>query len=351
MTEVEKLLSSCISEIDAADTAEQLEGVKVAFLGKKGKITETLRSLKDVPDERKRLIGAEVNAAKKEVSNRINLKLAALKAEEMEKRLLSEFADVNMPARARPHGCIHPLTKVSEEIADILSGYGFAFADGPEIESEYYNFTALNIPEHHPARTMHDTFYLDYQANEEGKKLLRTHTSPVQIRSMLTSNKPPFRYFSIGAVYRSDDDATHTPMFHQIEGLMVGSDMSFAHLKYFMSDFLKKFFNAPRITLRLRPSFFPFTEPSAEVDINYEVINGQIIFGSGNKWMEVAGGGVVHPNVLKAGNIDSTKYQGIAFGFGLERLASLKYGIPDLREYFESDFRWRNVFGFSHASR
>ena len=352
MTDVEKLLSSCLFEVDNATNTKRLDDIKVAVLGKNGKLTEMLKSLRHMPEEEKKTVGAEINAAKSDILKRIEAKAITLEILEMEKKLASEFLDVSMPARVRPSGSIHPLTKVAEEVADILSQYGFVFAEGSEIESEYYNFTALNIPDHHPARTMHDTFYLNYPADSnEGRKLLRTHTSPVQIRAMLANNKPPFRYFSIGRVYRSDYDATHTPMFNQIEGLMVGEGVSFAHLKYLMTDFLKKFFGVPKLTLRLRPSFFPFTEPSTEIDINYEVKNGRIAFGAGDKWLEVAGGGVVHPNVLRSGNVDPNKYQGFAFGFGLERLASLKYGISDLRGYFESDDRWRDAFGFNYVTK
>lgn len=351
MKDIEKLLSSCLFEIENSSTTKRLEDIKVTVLGKNGKLTELLKSLKNMSAEQRKTVGAEINAAKTEILNSISSKAAKLEIAELEKRLISEFVDVTMPARVRPSGILHPLTKVTDEIADILSEYGFTFAEGPNIESEYYNFTALNIPDHHPARAMHDTFYLNYPADSEGRRLLRTHTSPVQIRAMLANQKPPFRYFSIGRVYRSDYDATHTPMFNQIEGFMVGEGISFANLKYLITDFLKKFFGVTQIKLRLRPSFFPFTEPSTEIDINYEIKGGKIVFGSGDKWIEVVGGGVVHPNVLKSGNIDPKKYQGIAFGFGLERLASLKYGIPDLRGYFESDSRWRKAFGFSYAEK
>ncbi|MDR0678596.1 MAG: phenylalanine--tRNA ligase subunit alpha, partial [Holosporaceae bacterium] len=242
------------------------------------------------------------------------------------------------------------LTLVEERASDILSSYGFTFTDGPDIESEYFNFTALNFPDHHPARTMHDTFYIHKLADENGRKLLRTHTSPIQIYSM-KNHKPPLKCFSIGRVYRSDYDATHTPMFAQIEGIMVDKNVGFSHLKWLLTDFLENFFEVKNLQLRFRPSFFPFTEPSAEVDLNYEIRNGKIIFGVGNKWLEIAGCGSVHPNVLEYSNIDSQKYQGIAFGFGLERLTSLKYGIPDLRGYFESDEHWIDSFGFFHSAR
>lgn len=351
MTDIEKLLSSCLFEIENSTTTKRLDDIKVAVLGKNGKLTAFLKSLKHMSEDQRKTAGAEINSAKTEILNGIKAKAVKLEIAELEKKLISEFVDVTLPARVRAFGNLHPLTKVADEIADILPEYGFTFVEGANIESEYYNFTALNIPDHHPARTMHDTFYLNYPADGEGRKLLRTHTSPVQIRAMLADNKPPFRYFSIGRVYRSDYDATHTPMFNQIEGLMVGEGISFAHLKYLMTDFLKKFFGVPQIKLRLRPSFFPFTEPSTEIDINYSVKGGKIMFGTGDDWMEVAGGGVVHPNVLMAGNIDPKQYQGIAFGFGLERLTSLKYGVSDLRGYFESDSRWRETFGFSYAAK
>lgn len=350
MSDVEQLLSSCLYEIEHATSTKRLEDIRIAVLGKTGKLTELMKSLKKMEEGQRKAFGAEINSAKDEIMKALKAKNTALEFSELEKRLASEAVDVTMPSRPRNIGLLHPLTKVAGEIADILSGYGLVFAAGPDIESEYYNFTGLNIPEHHPARTMHDTFYLNYPSDNEGRKLLRTHTSPVQIRSMLASKKPPFSYFSIGRVYRSDYDATHTPMFHQIEGLIVGENISFAHLKFIMMDFLQKFFEVQKVSLRLRPSFFPFTEPSTEIDVNYEVRDGKIVFGSGNKWMEVAGGGVVHPNVLKSGHIDPEKYQGLAFGFGLERLTSLKYGVSDLRGYFESDSRWRNAFGFSFVS-
>lgn len=350
MTGIEQLLSSCLYEIEHATSTKRLEDIRVTVLGKNGKLTEFMKSLKNMPEDRRKGFGAEINAAKTEILEAMKAKNTALEFSELEKRLEAEALDVTLPSRSVSFGNIHPLTKVAEEVADILFGYGFLFADGPDIESEYYNFTGLNIPEHHPARTMHDTFYLNHPSDSEGRKLLRTHTSPVQIRAMLASGEPPFSYFSIGRVYRSDYDATHTPMFHQIEGLVVGEDISFAHLKFIATDFLQKFFEVPKVSLRLRPSFFPFTEPSTEIDINYEIRDGKIVFGTGDKWLEVAGGGVVHPNVLKSGHIDPTKYQGLAFGFGLERLTSLKYGVPDLRGYFESDSRWRDAFGFCFAA-
>jgi len=351
MVELDRLLASCLFEIDGCKDLKKLYAVENLVLGKNGKITEMLKSLRDMPNDKKRSLGAEINAAKDSILQRIEEKALQIEMADLEKKLSSEFVDVSLPARSENFGSIHPLTKVEEEISNILSSsYGFAFADGPEIDNEYHNFTALNMPDHHPARAMHDTFYMNMLADDEGRKLLRTHTSTVQIRSMKAS-EPPFRLFSIGRVFRSDYDATHTPMFNQVEALLVEEGIGFSHLKWLLSDFFRKFFEVPDLALRFRPSFFPFTEPSAEVDMNYEIKNGKMILGTGDKWLEIGGAGVVHPNVLKNVNVDTEKYQGIAFGFGLERMASLKYGIPDLRGYFESDDRWRSLFSFSHFVR
>jgi phenylalanyl-tRNA synthetase alpha chain len=350
LLETNKLRASCLFEIQSCDNLKKLETLKSAILGKNGKITEVMKQLKTLEGDRKRLLGAEINSLKDIVTKKMNEKFSELEMKELDKRMRSEFIDISLPPRSENVGKIHPLTKVEEEVSNILSSYGFAFADGPDIESEYFNFTALNVPDHHPARAMHDTFYVHKLADENGRKLLRSHTSPVQIYAM-RENTPPMRFFSVGRVYRSDYDATHTPMFSQIEGIMIDKNVGFSHLKWILTDFLRKFFEVKSLRLRFRPSFFPFTEPSAEVDINYEIRDGKIVFGVGNKWLEICGCGTIHPNVLKSGNIDSSKYHGIAFGFGLERLASLKYGIPDLRGYFEFDERWLNTFGFSHSAK
>ncbi|MDR2268295.1 MAG: phenylalanine--tRNA ligase subunit alpha [Holosporaceae bacterium] len=346
MSELKKLESSCLLEIANCSNFKKLDALKNVIFGKNGKLTEIARELRNLTDEQKRKRGSEINLVKNNILNRLNAKFNELEEKELERKLASEFIDVSMPSRPDCQGKIHPLTKVEEEVARILTSYGLEFADGPEIESEYFNFTALNVPDHHPARTMHDTFYVHKLADDEGRRLLRTHTSPIQIHAML-ANKPPFRFFSIGKVYRSDYDATHTPMFHQIEGIMIDRSVGFSHLKWILLDFLKKFFEVKELQIRFRPSFFPFTEPSAEVDVNYEIKNGKMVFGAGNKWLEICGCGTIHPNVLKSGNVDAKQYQGIAFGFGLERLASLKYGISDLRGYFESNEHWINSFGFS----
>jgi phenylalanyl-tRNA synthetase alpha chain len=350
VSELGRLLATCSFEIDKCEDLKKLESIRVAVFGKNGKISEMLKALRDMSGDEKRSAGAEINSTKDAILLKIEEKTKEIEMAELEKKLLSEFVDVSMPARSRTDGYIHPITKGMEEISEILSSYGFTYAVGPEIESEYMNFTSLNMPDHHPARAMHDTFYVNILANEDGRKLLRTHTSTVQIRAML-ANTAPFRFFSMGRVFRSDYDATHTPMFHQVEGIMVDKNVRFSNLKWMLSDFIKKFFEVDDVAIRFRPSFFPFTEPSVEVDIGYEIKNGRIVLSTGGKWLEICGAGMVHPNVLKSGNVDAEKFQGFAFGFGIERLVSLKYGIPDLRGYFESDDRWRNAFGFMHADR
>ncbi|MDR2780875.1 MAG: phenylalanine--tRNA ligase subunit alpha [Holosporaceae bacterium] len=350
MSELDKLQASCLFEIENCDNLKKLDALKHAILGKNGKVNEIMKQLRYLDVDHKRKLGAEINSLRSVVTDKINEKFCVLEMKELDKKLTSEFVDVSMPPRSENIGKIHPLTKVEEEVASILSSYGFLFADGPDIESEYFNFTALNVPDHHPARAMHDTFYVHRLADANGRKLLRSHTSPVEIHAMLASS-PPMRFFSIGRVYRSDYDATHTPMFSQIEGIMIDKNTGFAHLKWILADFLKRFFEVESLRIRFRPSFFPFTEPSAEVDVNYEIRDGKMVFGVGDKWLEICGCGTCHPNVLKYGNIDPNEYQGIAFGFGLERLTSLKYGIPDLRGYFEFDERWLNTFGFHHSAR
>ena len=350
MNESDKLLATCLSEIAGCNDTKKLEAIKNLVFGKNGRITEMMKNLKTLSVEEKKVRGAEINRVKTAVLESLKNKSDELELKELEKKLAAEKIDVSMPARPFEFGNIHPLTKVAEEVSEILSLYGFSFADGPEIENEYYNFTALNMPDHHPARTMHDTFYINETADDFGRKLLRTHTSPVEIRTMHT-RKPPFRMFSIGRTFRSDYDATHTPMFTQIEGLIIDKDIGFANLKWLLGDFLKKFFGVSKVNMRFRPSFFPFTEPSAEVDIAFHEEDKKLVFGTGDKWLEIVGCGVLHPNVLKAGKTDASKYRGLAFGFGLERLASLKYGVPDLRGYFESGENWRNSFGFHPFSK
>lgn len=350
MKDLERLLATCLFEINECVELKKLENIRVAIVGKNGKITEKLRALKDIPADERKTAGEEINRMKNEVLTALEKRRGEIEIKNLESKLSSEFIDVSMPHRSFDVGTIHPLTKVEQELSEILSSLGFVFAEGPDIESEYYNFTALNMPDHHPARTMHDTFYINVLADQNGRKLLRTHTSPVQIRSM-NANHAPMRFFSIGRVFRSDYDATHTPMFNQLEGIIIEKNIGFSHLKWLLITIVKKFFEIEDLKIRLRPSFFPFTEPSVEVDINYDIKNGKMLFGAGEKWLEILGAGVIHPNVLKAGSVDSNAFRGLAFGFGLERMASLKYGIPDLRGYFESDHKWRQSFGFKYCYR
>lgn len=351
MSDLEQLSASCIYEIEQCTDLNRLNEIKSKIFGKNGCITAELSKLKDMNAEEKKAFGAIINSFKISLKEHFDEKMLKLQNEQLEKNLSAEYVDVSLPSYPVSNGTIHPVSKVIEELGELLrNSYGFQCAEGPDIDSEYFNFTAMNIPEHHPARTMHDTFYLSLPADENGRKLLRTHTSAVENRIM-TDNKPPFRFFTMGRVFRSDYDATHTPMFNQLEGMIIDEKIGFAHLKWMLGDLLRKFFNTPKLSIRLRPSFFPFTEPSAEVDISYKIENGKMVLGEGNKWLEVCGCGILHPNVLKMGNIDTTKFSGLAFGFGIERLASLKYGIPDLRGYFESDDRWRNTFGFNATDR
>lgn len=351
MSDLEKLSASCLYEIGQCTDLKRLNDIRVKIFGKSGLITAELNKLKNLDAEAKKTFGAEINALKDSLKSFLDERFQKLQAEAMEKKLSDEYLDVSLPSYPTNLGTIHPISKIVEELGELLRNtYGFKFAEGPDIDNEYYNFTSMNIPEHHPARTMHDTFFLSMFADDFGRKLLRTHTSAVENRVM-TANKPPFRFFTMGRVFRSDYDATHTPMFDQLEGILIEEKVGFAHLKWWLTDLLRRFFNSPSLAIRLRPSFFPFTEPSAEVDISYKIENGKMILGEGDSWLEVCGCGVLHPNVMKMGNIDNKKFTGLAFGFGIERLASLKYGIPDLRGYFESDDRWRNTFGFSSMVR
>lgn len=348
LTKLDVLFGSCVFEIDQCKDLKKLDEIRAAIFGKNGKLTQYMKSFKEMPPEDKKVIGAKINEIKDSILEKLSVKSEELELKELERKLESEYQDITMPVDSGTVGYIHPITKVMAEISTILRGYGLVFTDGPDIESEYFNFDTLNMPEHHPARTMHDTFYINAPADEHGRKLLRTHTTAVE-NKVMRNNKPPFRFFTYGRVFRSDYDATHTPMFDQVELLIVDKDVGFAQLKWLIKDILKKFFEIGKLSVRFRPSFFPFTEPSAEVDINYEIVDEKMKFGTGDKWLEVGGCGVTHPNVLKAGGIDTSKFQGIAFGLGIERLASLKYGVADLRGYFESNKNWREAFGFSPA--
>ena len=334
------------AEKKAADM-KALEELRVAILGKKGKITEMMKTLGSLPQEEKIALGKNLNILKTEVEKALNAQKSALETKELNARLASETIDVTLPVRPEQQGRLHPISQIYEEVVAIFGQMGFEVAEGPDIEDQFHNFNALNMPANHPARQMQDTFYIPNpdSTDFDDSFVVRTHTSPVQIRTM-EKNKLPIRVVAPGRTYRSDYDATHTPMFHQIEGLVIDTDTTMAHLKGCLYDFIKAFFEVDEIPVRYRPSFFPFTEPSAEMDIGCLKTKNELKVGAGTDWLEVLGCGMVHPNVLRAGGIDPDKYQGFAFGLGLDRLAMLKYGIPDLRTFFESDVRWLKHYGF-----
>tara|TARA_B110000037_G_C17026457_1_gene467586 strand:- start:59 stop:1132 length:1074 start_codon:yes stop_codon:yes gene_type:complete len=330
---------------DASDESS-LEDLRVQAVGKKGEISLQMRSLGKMTPEERQLAGPALNTLKDEVNSALLARRSSLADAALEERLKSEWLDVTLPSRTERQGSIHPISQVWEEVIAIFADLGFGVAEGPQIESDWYNFDALNIPGHHPARAEMDTFYT-YRAEDDERPphVLRTHTSPVQIRSMEKIGAP-LRIICPGRVYRADYDQTHTPMFHQVEGLAVDTDISMANLKWCLEEFVKAFFEVDSVELRFRASHFPFTEPSAEVDIRCSWSGGQLKVGEGNDWMEILGSGMVHPKVLKAGGIDPQKYQGFAFGLGIDRIAMLKYGIPDLRAFFDSDLRWLRHYGF-----
>ena len=341
MSDLDKINSIFNAKIDQIKSKDELQNLKTEFFGKKGQITSQFKNLGSLPADKKKEFASELNKLKSSLSDQIEKKNLEIETQEINNKLKDEKIDVTLPIRPFTQGKIHPVSQVIDEISSIFSEIGFSVAEGPDVETEYNNFTALNTPEDHPARDMHDTFYL-----EENKKiLLRTHTSPVQIRTML-NEKPPFKIIVPGRTYRCDSDQTHAPMFHQLEGLHINKNITMSHLKGCLDYFIKEFFEVKNVKMRFRPSHFPFTEPSAEVDIGYRLENGKIIIGEGDKWLEILGCGMVHPNVLKNVKIDTKKYQGYAFGIGIDRLAMLKYGINDLRAFFETDYRWLNHFGF-----
>ncbi|MCW6506840.1 phenylalanine--tRNA ligase subunit alpha [Lichenifustis flavocetrariae] len=346
MTDTIELEKSIAIEIEAAATEAALEAVRVSALGKKGSVSALLATLgKMSPDERK-LRGAAINTLKDAVSATLASKRDRLRAAALTERLQREAVDVTLPVRdeAVTLGRIHPITQVMDELTAIFADMGFSIAEGPDVETDFYNFTALNFPEGHPAREMHDTFFFKPDAQGE-RKLLRTHTSPVQIRTML-GKAPPIRVICPGRTYRCDSDQTHTPMFHQVEGLVIDRTANLANLKWVLQEFCRAFFEVDQVKMRFRPSFFPFTEPSMEVDIQCSRQGGEIRFGEGNDWLEILGCGMVHPNVLRHCNIDPDEYQGFAWGMGIDRIAMLKYGMPDLRPFFEADVRWLKHYGF-----
>lgn len=346
-SEVEKLERDFLAAISDAVEERVLEDVRVAALGKKGRVSDLMKGLGAMSPEERKLMGPLLNGLKDRLTDALQARKAALAEAALETRLASERIDVTLPVRESTleAGRIHPLSQVWDEVVAVFADMGFSVEQGPDIESDHYNFTALNFPEGHPAREMHDTFYFEPRADGT-RALLRTHTSPVQVRTM-EAGKPPFRFICPGRTYRCDSDQTHTPQFHQIEGVVVDETTHLGHLKWTLEEFLRAFFEVEGVELRMRPSFFPFTEPSMEVDVRCARLGNEIRIGEGNDWLEILGCGMVHPNVLKASGVDPERYQGFAFGMGLDRLAMLKYGIPDLRAFFESDLRWLRHYGFS----
>lgn len=348
------ILSDFNSQFEKIANKEDLEQVRVDFLGKKGEVTLAFSNMRNIPAEEKKAFGAKINQVKIEVSAKIDSAKENFEKAELEKKLVTEKVDLSTPIRQEKTGLAHPISKVIKEVRDIFANMGFAFADANEIENDFFNFSALNMPKNHPARQMQDTFYLnnyDAQGSEEKDakpNLLRTHTSNTQIRQMLDSS-PPLKTVAIGKVFRRDSDQTHTPMFHQIEGFIVDKDVTMANLKWLLEEFLAQFFETDKVNLRFRPSFFPFTEPSAEVDIGYKIENNRIKIGSDEKFMEILGCGMINPNVLNNCNINNEEFQGLAFGIGIERLAMLKYGITDLRMFFDNDLQFLNHYGFKSS--
>lgn len=340
MTQMEQLKRTFLKDLEGVSTLQGLEDIRVRALGKKGDLTLLMKDLGQKTPEERRTFGAELNALKDVLTTALEERKAILEEDSLRERLASETLDVTLPSRPRATGNIHPLSHVMDQAIHIFGQMGFVVAEGPDIEEDFYNFTALNFPPDHPARQEQDTFYLPSSSSTGQPLVLRTHTSPVQIRTMLKT-QPPIRIIAPGRTYRSDYDATHTPMFHQIEGLVIDKHTHMGHLKGCLEEFCRLFFEDPSLKLRFRPGYFPFTEPSAEVDIWWK----------DSSWLEILGCGMVHPNVLRNCDIDPKEYQGFAFGMGLERIAMLKYGIEDLRLFFESDLRWLNHYGFAPEAR
>ena len=341
MSDLKKIRDEFISKLEGKIDLSEINQIKSDLFGKNGIVSSQFKKIGTIVESERKKFASDLNIIKDELQDLINSKINELEKFEINKKLEKEKVDITLPERPFVRGKIHPVSQTIDEISSIFSEIGFSVEEGPDVENEYNNFTALNTPDNHPARDMHDTFYLD----ERKQKLLRTHTSPVQIRTML-KDKPPFKIIAPGRTYRSDSDQTHAPMFHQVEGLHIDKNINMGHLKGCLNYFIKEFFEVDKIKMRFRPSHFPFTEPSAEVDIGYEIKDGKIIIGEGNQWLEILGCGMVHPNVLKNVKVDPTKFQGYAFGIGIDRLAMLKYGINDLRAFFDCDYRWLNHFGF-----
>ena len=341
MSNLRKIKEEFLAKLNEKLSLSEINQIKTELFGKNGLVSSEFRKIGIIPEQERKKFASDLNIIKDELQELINLKINEIEISEINEKLKKEKIDVTLPERSFVRGKIHPVSQTIDEISSIFSEIGFSVEEGPDVENEYNNFTALNTPDNHPARDTHDTFYLD----QNKEKLLRTHTSPVQIRTM-KKDKAPFKIIAPGRTYRSDSDQTHAPMFHQVEGLHIDRDINMGHLKGCLNYFIKEFFEVDKIKMRFRPSHFPFTEPSAEVDIGYEIKDGKIVIGEGDKWLEILGCGMVHPNVLKNVKVDPEKYQGYAFGIGIDRLAMLKYGINDLRSFFECDYRWLNHFGF-----
>ena len=351
MSETQALQAKLVGDIEAAADLDAIEALRVAALGKAGSVTGLLKTLGGMTPEERQAEGPKIHALREAVTEAIATRKAALEGAALDAKLASERLDMTLPATDAPRGSVHPVSQVMDELAEIFADMGFAVATGPEIEDDWHNFTALNIPETHPARAMHDTFYFPDTDADGRAMLLRTHTSPVQIRTMM-SQEPPIRIIAPGRVYRSDSDATHTPMFHQVEGLVIDRGIHMGHLKWTLETFLKAYFERDDIVLRLRPSYFPFTEPSAEVDVGYKQEKGRRIVGGngddeGHAWMELLGSGMVNRRVIANCGLDPDVWQGFAFGVGVDRLAMLKYGMDDLRAFFDGDLRWLSHYGFN----
>ena len=341
MSDLKKIKDEFLTKLNEKLNLSEINEIKSNLFGKSGLISSQFKKIGSIAENERKKFASDLNNIKDELQDLIDNKINEIQNAEINEKLDKEKIDVTLPERFFVRGKIHPVSQTIDEISSIFSEIGFSVEEGPDVENEYNNFTALNTPDNHPARDMHDTFYLD----EKKEKLLRTHTSPVQIRTML-KDKPPFKIIAPGRTYRSDSDQTHAPMFHQVEGLHIDKNINMGHLKGCLNYFIKEFFEIDKIKMRFRPSHFPFTEPSAEVDIGYKIKDGKIIIGEGDKWLEILGCGMVHPNVLKNVKVDPIKFQGYAFGIGIDRLAMLKYGINDLRAFFDCDYRWLNHFGF-----
>ena len=342
MSEIKKIKEQYTSKLNELLDQNKLNIIKTELFGKNGIISVKFKQLGSINEKERKNYATELNLLKNELQELISKKNEEIQNEEINKKLNNDKIDVTLPGRSYFTGKIHPVSQVIDEVTSIFSEIGFSVEEGPDVETEYYNFSALNTPDNHPARDMHDTFYLEHSKD----LLLRTHTSPVQIRTML-KGKPPFKIIAPGRTYRHDSAQTHSPMFHQLEGLHIDKNINMGHLKGCLYYFVKKFFEVDKVKIRFRPSHFPFTEPSAEVDIGYKIEDGKIKIGEGDKWLEILGCGMVHPNVLKNAKINIKQYQGYAFGVGIDRLAMLKYGITDMRGFFESNFKWLDHYGFS----